>query len=441
MKLKSLLKTACILLVAFSVAGLAVAKSVKEKYKSGKRKLIYNVNKAGQKHGSYKEYFKNGKLKISCKYNKGKLHGRYTRKSKKGKKVVEKTYKNGELHGVYSTYDKKGKLVSQKEYVYGQARFPMTSKFMKSQINKIARWNPSAQERKDAETERLRLHKDKEIPSNFATNKTYAKDRLAGLRKLMMYRLVCNIPYKHLKLSPKLNAHADGASFICGKIGRLSHTPPNPGLTKKVYDFCYHGTKKSNLSMNWRGTKGDTSIDSFMDDSDPSNIDRVGHRRWCLNPAMGYAGVSSIGKYGALYCFDQSGPDMKAFPADYDFDYITFPASGYMPASKGFFQPHYAWSVSYNKHKYRVPDDDKLEVKLYKASASQCKAKTLEPKGTPLKLSYKGINKDLYGTGPCIIFLPKKIKIKSGACYIVVIEGLIDREGNPATIKYPVMFF
>ena len=314
-------------------------------------------------------------------------------------------------------------------------------KIISANLKAISRWNPSAKHLKEVEQERKRFREEKIIFPNTATDKTYAKDRLNGLRQLMKYRMMCNVPYKHLRLSPLQNAYADAASIICKKINRLSHTPKNPGFAKDFYDFCYFGTTHSNLSMNSRGTQGWTSIDSFMDDSDQHNLDRVGHRRWCLNPLMGTCGVGSVGNYGALYCFDKSGPQMQGFPQDYDFDFVAFPANGYMPASDKYFKNFYAWSVSYNKFKYNAPDPDQVKAKIYKATARQCKAKTLEPKGEPIELRYNKLNTGLFGSGPCMIFLPKSIKIRRGSCFIVVIEGLTDREGNPTTIKYPVMFF
>lgn len=54
--------------------------------------------------------------------------------------------------------------------------------------------------------------------------------------------------------------------------------------------------------MNW------TIVDSWMEDGDDYNIDRVGHRRWLINPKMKYTGFGAVsgnrGTYSAVYAFD-----------------------------------------------------------------------------------------------------------------------------------------
>ena len=48
---------------------------------------------------------------------------------------------------------------------------------------------------------------------------------------------------------------------------------------------AYDGTSSSNLGQGYRNLS--TAItDGWIDDGDTSNIDRIGHRRWCLDPRM-----------------------------------------------------------------------------------------------------------------------------------------------------------
>src|SRR5438045_1192356 len=72
------------------------------------------------------------------------------------------------------------------------------------------------------------------------------------------------------------------------RLGRLDHDPRNPGLPEDQYQLARKAAGSSNLGWFGKGQSDSLalSVDMFMDDSDETNIDRVGHRRWCLNPAM-----------------------------------------------------------------------------------------------------------------------------------------------------------
>lgn len=59
-------------------------------------------------------------------------------------------------------------------------------------------------------------------------------------------------------------------------------------------------------------------IQLWMEDGDESNIDRVGHRRWCLNPSMEKTGFGFMDGYGAMYAFNEG--------KNFDVDYVPWPA-------------------------------------------------------------------------------------------------------------------
>jgi hypothetical protein len=52
-------------------------------------------------------------------------------------------------------------------------------------------------------------------------------------------------------------------------------------MDDKRYQQGVEGAGHSNLAVS--GAVVD-SVDNYMDDSDPGNVGRLGHRRWCLNP-------------------------------------------------------------------------------------------------------------------------------------------------------------
>jgi len=74
------------------------------------------------------------------------------------------------------------------------------------------------------------------------------------------------------------------AARLCKAIGKLDHKPENPGLDEEDYQLGLKGTKGSNLSFG-RPRLVD-AVDGWMEDSDPFNIEHVGHRRWCLSVPM-----------------------------------------------------------------------------------------------------------------------------------------------------------
>ena len=434
-------------------SGICVAKTIKESHPNGKRKLKYSVNKQGQKHGSYCKYFENGKLHIKCRYRKDILHGSYIERNKKNKIIWKANYKNGKLHGIATRFDKKGRMIWQGEYIHGDLRFPRSAKFLATTLKQISKWSPSPEDKKLAKQQLVELIKNENVPKLFRNDETFTKDKIMGLRRVMQYRFICSVPYKHLRLHPQRNSHAQAAAYICKLINTIDHHPKNPGLPENVYDYCHIGTSQSNLTYGMGGVVTSlTSIDGYMDDSDPYNISKVGHRRWCLNPPMGYCGfgltskVMTSGKakgmkafFGAFYCFDLQGETFEKYTKDYDWDFIKFPAQGYHPA-KGFFGKNHAWSISVNPTKYQTPKTKDIKVMVYKSAPAAIKKKQLKPVGEPLELGFFTVSNDSIGTGSCIIFRPEALELKRNAAYIVVVEGLKDKDENPVELIYPVMF-
>jgi hypothetical protein len=101
-------------------------------------------------------------------------------------------------------------------------------------------------------------------------------DRMFALARLRTYRALCGLHWRHIELNPAWNDLCDAAGEVCAAHGKLDHTPPiPPGFDEARYRQGYEGASHSNLASG--GLRG--SVDMYMDDSDPSNIDRVGHRR------------------------------------------------------------------------------------------------------------------------------------------------------------------
>lgn len=246
------------------------------------------------------------------------------------------------------------------------------------------------------------------------------------LARLRQHRFLCGVSYENLSWDAGQADLAYHASFICARLNQMTHTPSRPpGVTDEQYEKGRKGAGESNLFSGL--VEPAACVDGWMDDSDPKNIDRVGHRRWCLNPSMGRSAFGAVGQYAAMYAFDRSNRDVP------DWDYVAYPARGYMPTS--FFGERIAWSVSPNTSKYRIPGQDKVKVVLQPVRPG-----SLSPAGEPLKLDYFKVDTGGYGSGPAIIFRPAGLKMANDAVYKVEIAGLADASGAPATISYVTHF-
>lgn len=241
------------------------------------------------------------------------------------------------------------------------------------------------------------------------------------LARLRQYRFLCGVPYQELAFDPTYADLAYHSSLICAKLNQMTHTPSRPpGVTDEQYQKGRKGAGESNLFMGL--TEPAACVDGWMDDSDERNIDRVGHRRWCLNPAMGRSAFGSYGNQAAMYAFDGSNRDVP------DWDYVAYPARGYMPTSH--FGARQAWSVSPNPAKYAKPNPSKIKVTVQPVGPGK-----LAPLGPPLKLDYFKVDLGGYGSGPAIIFRPAGLSLAHDSVYRVEIARLAD-----APLQYVVHF-
>ena len=159
-----------------------------------------------------------------------------------------------------------------------------------------------------------------------------------------------------------------------------------------------------------------------MDDSDDGNIKRVGHRRWCLNPAMERTGFGLSGVFSAMWAFNDS---RNSIP---DYTTIAYPSGGAFPAE--LFGERHAWSVQFHPDKFAPLDSGvKASVRPF----------TDKP-GEPLRLDFHDFQGPGYGPSSCLIFRPVKPGIAPGKKYLVEIDGLKQPDGKAVKIQYLVIF-
>ncbi len=253
----------------------------------------------------------------------------------------------------------------------------------------------------------------------------------AAVRVLMAFRYLCDVPYQDLQLDRTYMAHAQAVAQILTRIGKLTHTPENPGMSEDDYKFAFRGTSSSNITYASNGVSSAGSVEGYMNDSDSGNIDRLGHRRWCLNPAMLKTGFGLDGNYGAMWSFDSSRTDVP------DYNFIAFPPRGLTPTSS--FRDRYAWNVTLNPKRYKPAD-----AKLVKVSVTpvrlQPRSGSLDRDGAPLELDFFKVELSGFGVPNCIIFRPAGIKVAADAMYWVEIKGLKNQADHDVSLEYLVAF-
>jgi hypothetical protein len=217
----------------------------------------------------------------------------------------------------------------------------------------------------------------------------------AELLRLNGYRYLCGLD-ADVKLQDDYILTCKAGAYLCSVLGHIEHTPPKPaGMDEAVFKKGYEGTSHSNLFYT-SGPDGLTgSVDGYMDDSDEKNVARVGHRRWCLHPAMGATGFGQVRGFSAMWSMDGSDATVAKDQV------VCFPAAGPWPLS--YYRLRTAWSISAEPGRYQF--EDKATPKVYLLGGSDRfpgDVKGLkEVKVTDVRVSREGI-----GIPQCLIFRP-----------------------------------
>ncbi len=248
-----------------------------------------------------------------------------------------------------------------------------------------------------------------------------------GINAVNLVRYVAGIPYD-VELKAEYSELTQHASVVNAANKTLSHNPSKPdGMSAEFFDKGYTGASRSNLAYGY-GNIANSIINGYMDDSDSSNIDRAGHRRWILNPYMKYTGFGVAAGYSALYAFDRSRSE------NCNYDFVCWPAQT-MPVE---LYMGNAFSVSFSPSTYDPLDYDKVSVtmKNRKTGAEY----TLNSSTANSNGQYFNVNNDGYGVPQCVIFRPSYTAFLSGDIIDISITGLTNYD-EPKSLSYTVEFF
>ena len=263
------------------------------------------------------------------------------------------------------------------------------------------------------------------VSGDYSAGKLSDETLDSAVKMLNCVRYIAGITY-NVKVTDSYNSLAQTATLVNYVNNRLSHYPAKPAdMDESLYELGVEGASSSNIAWtSWKGCSMNwTIVDSWMEDGDDYNIDRVGHRRWLINPKMKYTGFGAVsgnrGTYSAVYAFDTK--NSKA--AEYG---VAWPAQN-MPVE--YFGAGFPWSVSMGS----TVDISSIKVKLTRESDNKTwNFSSSEADG------YFNVNNDGYGQKGCIIFRPDTDEdYEAGDVYNVSITGL----GDGKDVSYSVNFF
>lgn len=232
-----------------------------------------------------------------------------------------------------------------------------------------------------------------------------------------------------VQLDAELNDLAQHGAVLLAATDKLSHYPEKPAdMTDAFYNKGYQSTKSSNLSSG-RDNLSRNVLEGYMPDTG-RNADRVGHRRWVLNPSLQKVGFGLAGGYGSMQVFDKSRAEAV------DYDYIAWPAADF---PQQLFGDSHPWSVSVNPDKYETPSLQNVKVQVTDVQSK--KTWTLDSKNNDLnKDLYMNVELSGFGVSNAIIFRLDGIQEYAGE-YRVVISGLRTVSGQAAELSYTVDFY
>ncbi|MBK8980285.1 MAG: hypothetical protein IPM29_30655 [Planctomycetes bacterium] len=365
---------------------------------------LFETWRDGQLDGRRETFWPNGERRELTNWRAGARDGRFEEVSEDGATTRSGAYADGALHGSLKIVQGR-RTLSKQVWDHGEL----------ARLDDLAPFP----ERKEALRERLSQVLAARSPEGPAGD-LHWEQRCAALRRLQVYRALCGLPWADLSLEPDWNGLCDAAAQVCRANGGISHDPPKPpGMDDELYRRGRLGAGSSNLHQGQPSMAA--AVDGFLDDSDPSNIARLGHRRWCLAPTLGRTAFGADGGYVAMWALDASGRAPRGVDA------VAYPPAGWTPAD--LFGPGRAFSVALLRGSW--PAIEELEVTVRALDEHWLAA------AEALELEHLAIADAGFGTGPCLVFRPRGLRVADGAAYLVDVR---ERGARQPLRRYVVAF-
>ena len=247
-----------------------------------------------------------------------------------------------------------------------------------------------------------------------------------GLNSINYIRAVAGL--SPVTMSEEKNQNAQTGALLLA-ASQFSHYPGQPAdMSDDLYKQGYDATSSSNIGM------GYYSLSEFnlscVDDSDSSNITRLGHRRWLLDPTLTTVGMGYVEQRATTKVTDGvytkwTGPD-----------YVTWPSQGVFPME--LFNENLAWSCSVNPNVY-INGQNALTVTVTDQNGNRW---SKQASNGEINTDFVILDSTIgYGGAPAVIFRPTGLEYRAGGTYTVEISGLTRADGGTGTITYTVKLF
>lgn len=269
----------------------------------------------------------------------------------------------------------------------------------------------------------LKFDEEPITESPYSLGKLSDETLQSALKMLNQVRYIAGIS-DNVELSEQYNTLCQAGALANYANNTLSHYPVKPdGMSDTMYSLANEGAGASNIAWaSWPGCSlNGTIVNSWMEDGDASNISRLGHRRWIINPEMGKTGFGAVsgknGTYSSVYSFDTSNTPAEEYG-------VAWPAQN-MPVE--YFGKNFPWSVSMG---YKVDEND-VKVTLTRKNDGKTWNFSNDYSDGPFY-----VNNDYYGQTGCIIFRPEE-----GITYNVHDVFKVEITGLSNNVSYTVNFF
>lgn len=302
------------------------------------------------------------------------------------------------------------------------AASPKVAKRTQAQIRKFIKEHPVKMNKKTT-------YKTKpKVKAPFKAGELSAATNKNALNMINQIRYIAGLD-ANVKINKNFAKQAQAAALVSRLNGSLLHEPSQPAkMSSSLYTLGKNGAGKSNLGRHYSTLPQEILYD-WMSDSDETNIGRLAHRRWILNPYFKQTGFGFVDDpswpYTAIYV-SGTGTENYGFddpPKNYN---IVWPAQN-TPIT--FFNPVTdAWTVTTGK----TETASKVKVTLVRTRDKKKWVFSSKKHNGDFTVSNAS-----FGQTDCIIFRPKNLKkIKAGDKFNVTITGLVC-----GTLKYTVKFF
>ncbi|WMT42128.1 S-layer homology domain-containing protein [Paenibacillus sp. D2_2] len=262
-----------------------------------------------------------------------------------------------------------------------------------------------------------------------------------GIKAVNLVRYLAGLP-DDVEPDFMLGNQQQAAALLNAVNGELSHYPSQPqGMSNDLFNLGANGAKSSNIAYGADNFM-EAVIDLYMADSSEGNIDRVGHRRWILNPTMkktmfgaaiGHSGAYEV-PYSNMYSFDKSRAS-----GEVAYEYIGWPSAGSFPLEV--WHAKDPWSIMLNPDVYDNKRTSSIKVTMTRKSDGRVWSfgSVDQDKGG----KYFTVDTANYAVPFCIIFRPdSSLDYKPEEQFHIEVTGLYSKgSGQPQSLAYDTQFF